>query len=382
MVMETWTDWFEEDCPFDCVFFDFAKAFDKVPHSKLLQRMASLGVSESIIKWTESYLTGRKQVVVVNGTKSDAIPVSSGVPQGSVIGPTLFVLFINDLPEHAQSSVKMFANDTKMYAPVPDLSACEWIQDDIDSFTGWADSRGMQYHPTKCKVLHFGKDNPNHVYEMDSDEGRVQLQSDTVEENLGIKSDVELSYEQHISGIIEIADQRLGMIKRGFRYLNGEVLCMLYKAMVRPILEGGKVVWKPNSPTLIRALERVQRRATRMVASLRNLPYEDRLRALRLPSLMYRMRRGDMIEVYKRFHGGYDDEFPWLQLDGGDRTRNHGYKLKKIRVQSRQKRKSFSVRVVNDWNSLPPEVVNAPTMNAFKDRLDRHWADHLYEHLD
>ena len=152
--------------------------------------------------------------------------------------------------------------------------------------------------------------------------------------------------------------------------------------MVRPILETANTVWAPSSLAEIRALEQVQRRATRLVGSLQGLSYPERLQKLKLPSLSYRRKRGDMIEVYKRLNNVYDDQFPWLiphQNDKGLRT--NGLKLVKERKTNTLKRKMFSVRVVNDWTNLPPHVVGAPTLNSFKNRLDRHWAHLQYEVL-
>ena len=130
---------------------------------------------------------------------------------------------------------------------------------------------------------------------------------------------------------------------------------------------------------LLKALEKVQKRATSLLPYIGHLSYAERLKYLKLPSLKYRMRRGDVIEVYKRLHGHYDDAFDWLQLNEEERTRNNGYKLFKPRHQSSLKCRMFSFRVIDDWNSLPGDVVNAPTLNCFKDRLDRFWSDYWYD---
>lgn len=381
-VVETWVDWIEEEETFDCIYFDFAKAFDKVPHDRLLQKVRALGVNEVIVTWIRNYLHGRQQLVVVNGERSDPTPVASGVPQGSVIGPTLFLLFINDLPGVAGNHTRLFADDTKLFGKVSQAdNLSSSLQEDIDAFVEWAERWGMKFHPEKCKVLHFGKENPNKTYHMRVGSNLVDLRNDSSEKDLGIVTDTKLSFSQHVAEISAKANQKLGVIKRGFRYRSKSVIKCLYTSQVRPILEGGNVVWQPKSKRDMKALEQIQRRATRLAPSISNLSYADRLKALHLPSLQYRFKRGDVIEVYKRLHGAYADDFPWLKMDTRETgTRSNGYKLLKSRFKNSCKAKVFSSRVINAWNSLPVEVVKAPSLNSFKDRLDRHWKNLMYDH--
>ena len=149
---------------------------------------------------------------------------------------------------------------------------------------------------------------------------------------------------------------------------------------MRPTLEYGNTIWGPFSRTEQKRVERVQRRATRMVKSVRHLSYSDRLRHLKLPSLLYRRRRGDMITVYQLIHGGMDiPPGKFLSMNNSRLTRGHPWKLHKPRAKSLIRRNTFSSRIVNDWNSLPAKVVSAATVNQFKARLDRHWANIMYD---
>lgn len=379
-VMETWTDWIEQGDPFDCIYFDFMKAFDKVSHRLLIEKMTGLGISQECTNWTREYLTDREQVVVVNGEKSDPLAVRSGVPQGSVIGPTLFILFINDLPSCASNQTRLFADDTKLFGVVNTNEDQERLQSDIDAFTKWANEWKMKFHPSKCKVLHFGGKNLQYHYEMQTSTGRTELAVEHIETDLGILTDNKLTFSNHVAEVAKKANQRLGMIRRGFRYISSGVMKNLYKSMVRPILEGGVSVWHPSKKGDIKALERIQHRATKMVSHIQDLPYNQRLRSLGLPSLVYRRKRGDMIEVYKRLNGAYNDSFPWLQLDEREcGLRSNGLKLCKKRCISKSKSKVFSSRVVNDWNSLPSEIVSAKDLNSFKTKLDKFWKNKCYE---
>ena len=171
----------------------------------------------------------------------------------------------------------------------------------------------------------------------------------------------------------------MAVIRRSFELIDEFALPLLYKTLVRPHLEYGNVAWGPFNRADQLLVERVQRRATRQVSSISHRPYEERLEVLKLPSLFYRRRRGDMIQVYQIYHGGIDlapEEF--FVPAPSERTRGHPWKLQKPRAESRSRRQAFSARVVNDWNGLPLTVVSAASVNQFKSRLDAHWATFRY----
>ena len=172
-------------------------------------------------------------------------------------------------------------------------------------------------------------------------------------------------------------------IKGGFKHLNKKSFPILFKSKVRPLIEYGNVVWSPTEIGRIKQVEKVQRRATKLVGGIDTLPYEDRIKWLNLPSLEHRRRRGDMIEVWKRFHGGYDDDYKWLIRDPNTKNlKYHNFKLFKKRLAKGEKAGMFWYRVVDDWNRLPSEVVNAKTLNSFKNLLDRHWKRERFQFHD
>ena len=170
----------------------------------------------------------------------------------------------------------------------------------------------------------------------------------------------------------------MAMIRRDYVYLDGDSLVLLFKSLIRPHLEYGNVVWSPVSQKNIDLIENVQRRATKLVPEISKLKYEERLKHLKLPSLVYRRARGDMIEVYKYLHGTYKVEASFLPLDSDSITRGHSLKLDKQRNRLEIRQQFFSQRVVDLWNSLKEPIVQAPTLNTFKARLDSHWRDHTY----
>ena len=161
-----WTQLMENKDAVDVAYLDFRKAFDSVPHQRLIKKLHDLGIRGTLLKWIEAFLTGRSQQVVVNGTKSEAIPVKSGIPQGSVLGPVLFVIFVNDLPKCVISHTKMFADDTKLYARCRDTGVQNHsqMQADLEALVRWSKTWLLPFNQKKCKILHLGPENPRRQY--------------------------------------------------------------------------------------------------------------------------------------------------------------------------------------------------------------------------
>ncbi len=158
LVIEEWVDILEEGYPMDVIYLDFKKAFDSVPHQRLLRKLQVYGIEGKILTWISSFLTWRRQMVVYAGKRSD---VESGIPQGSVLGPVLFVLFINDLPSVVQSIMHIFADETKVYNCVKDNKGLEELQSDMAE---WGNKRQLPFNTEKCKSLNSGRTNSRHVY--------------------------------------------------------------------------------------------------------------------------------------------------------------------------------------------------------------------------
>ena len=193
--------------------------------------------------------------------------------------------------------------------------------------------------------------------------------------------DFAFKFHAHVASAVLKASRVLSVIKRTFIYKDRDTITRLYKALVRPLLEYGNAVWHPRFTSDLKELEKVQRRATKLIPSVASLNYGDRLRAIRLPSLLYRMRRGDMIQTYKIIHDidkvNRDVFFTDVTVEA---TRGHPLKLFQKRSRLDVRANAFGIRVVNDWNSLPTEVVTAKSVNSFKARLDKFWSDKQYAH--
>ena len=365
----------ENGDPIDAVYLDFSKAFDSVPHRHLIKKLQSYGVTGRLLSWIRAFLVGRRQRVVVNGCRSDWVPVASGVPQGSVLGPLLFVLYVNDLPTAVQCPIQLFADDTKLYQSVrldSDASSLQW---DLDRAVAWSDNWRLPFNEAKCSTLHFGRSNVRSVYSMRD----VALEQVSVERDLGVLVDSELKFREQAASAVSKVTQILAVIRRSIQLIDRTTLPLLYKTLVRPLLEYGNVIWGPFNRADQKLVERVQRRATRLVDEIRTEPYTERLRLLGLPSLYYRRRRGDMIFLFQMLHSGLDlDPAVFFTPAAKATTRGHPWKMNKPQAITRIRRNAFAVRVVNDWNALPSRVVTSSTVNQFKARLDSHWAHLQY----
>jgi hypothetical protein len=374
-VLDTWTEILDRGGCVDVIYCDFMKAFDKVPHKRLCQVLQYYGITGSVLSWITDFLTDRRQRVLVNGVESAWHDVLSGIPQGSVLGPILFVIYINSLPGVATNShVYLFADDTKVFREIMTNDDCDKLQQDIDRMYDWTGDSLLKFHPDKCASMRIGKTKlENHDYVMGPD--RTTLKHSKVERDIGVYVDEKLTFDEHIHNKVNKANSTMGIIRRTFEYLDETTFLLLYKALVRPHVEYANQVWSPIYKRQETVVENVQRRATKQIPGFKDLSYEERLRKLRLPTLKYRRIRGDMIEMYKIMTAKYDDRVTnFIQLHESDKTtRGHQYKIKKQHVRLNIRKYSFVCRSVDIWNGLPPCVVNAPTVKSFEARLDRLW---------
>ena len=256
--------------------------------------MEAHGIGGKVLRWLEAFLVGRQQRVFVGGSQSGWARVPSGVPQGSVLAPLLFVLYVNDLPDALNCQIKTFADDSKLYRAVRLEADAIALQENLDSAIHWADEWQLMFNADKCKALHFGRSNRHHVYSL---RGKP-LEETAAERDLGVYMDSDLKFRKQAAAAVSKASQVMAVIRRSFQLLDRATLPVLFKTLVRPHLEYGNIVWGPFNRADQQLVERVQRRATKMVPELRHMPYPHRLRALHMPSLYYRRRHGDIIAVY------------------------------------------------------------------------------------
>ena len=362
------TQAFGEDYSIDILFLDFAKAFDSVSHVKLLTKLFGLGFESFILNWCKAFLSNRKQRVVLGEFISEWLNVTSGVPQGSVLGPLLFVIFINDLSKKIIKDTKLYADDTKVISINRSQDDIKLLQEDINTLVKWSKEWLIKFNESKCKVMYFGKQNPKHEYRMNNS----LLSETTIEKDLGIYISNNLEWDHHINTAVGKANKKLGLIKNSFDYLDETALILLYKALVRPHLEYGASIWSPYWKKDILKLESVQHRATK-IESLRGKTYEKRLRILDLPLLEERKRRGDLIQMYKISKGKDIVNFhhPPKKFDNQQSTRRNNCRIRRQITNSRIRHHYFTNRVSTDWNCLSQEIIDKDNINSFKNSIDK-----------
>ena len=259
------------------VYFDFAKAFDSVNHDILLLKLKNFyKVDGILLKFITNYLKDRAQRVVIGSESSSTLTVNSGVPQGSILGPLLFVLFINDLPSHLSegTDVVLYADDTKIWRKILSPLDCSTLQTDIDSLNDWAVKNKMKFHPSKCKVLSITSRqtplNPPFAYNL----GGTLLESVISEKDLGVDITPKLNWNMQCDRIYSKACQQLGIVRR-----NGHIVTdiksrrALYLSLVRSQFENCSIVWRPTTVSLTNKLESLQKRAIKWILSEENLSY-------------------------------------------------------------------------------------------------------------
>jgi hypothetical protein len=363
------TNYVDRGCAVDVVYLDFQKAFDKVPHGRLLLKIRQLGIGGEICDWIEDWLRNRRQRVVLGGACSDWIDVSSGVPQGSVLGPLLFLIYINDLDNEISGHILKFADDTKLYSVIQNHDDVVRLQEDLDRLFGWSLEWLMLFNIDKCKVMHFGSRNVHATYEING----MVLSEVEAERDLGVIVQGNLKWDQQCAQVVNKANRVLGMIKRSFSYIDIDMFLALYKSLIRPHLEYCIQAWRPFLVKDVDLLERVQRRATKLVHAIKSRPYEERLGLLGLTTLDLRRTRGDVIETFKIIKGLDDLDKNKFFTSSSSVTRGHALKLFKPACKLNLRLKFFSSRVVDTWNGLPAEVVACSTVNSFKNALDKFW---------
>jgi hypothetical protein len=359
----------------DVIALDFSKAFDKVNHSLLVHKLKRYGVTGDLNRWIQAFLQDRQQSVVVEGEISEPIAVESGVPQGSVLGPALFLTYINDLPESVLSNTRLFADDTACSRKITSSDDKIQLQRDLDTLATWEDRWSMAFHPKKCEVLSVsGK-----MKKMETDyrlHGE-KLGSTKELKYLGVTITDDLRWKPHVTNVCNKANRTLGFLRRNVKTSNKRLKEHAYKALVRPLLEYASPVWDPHYAEDIEALEKVQKRAARWVSNRhrRTSHISEILDSLNWTPLEERRRKTRLETLYKHHKGLVHIESPYLpqrkEADGRSmKTRStHSEEYQEMTHPRLYRQKAFFPRTIVDWNKLPEEAVTAETLDLFKSRL-------------
>ena len=360
-VINDWAKILDNRGQVDTFILDFENAFDTPPHELLKSKLFSYGIGGKTLKWIDSFLCFRQQRVVVNGVKSDWAPVLSGVPQGTVLGPLLFSLYINDISSDIESEIRLFADDCVCYREINDEKDTMKLQRDIDRLGSWARKWGMRFQPVKCNMMQLTRKRIKKIHASYTLEG-TNLENVESIKYLGVTITSDLRWNTHVSNVCTKANRTLGFLRRNLHSCPQEVKEAAYKGLVRPVLDYGSSVWDPPGVVLQEELESVQKRAARFVTG--NYDYETGsmtgiLGQLKWESLKKRRKDNRLILLYKGLKGKAsvptDDLIPKTR-----RCRNqHSMAFQTPIANTDVYKGSFFPQTIRDWNALPDSLISS-----------------------
>ena len=368
----------DKDIPqVDAILLDFAKAFDKVPHRRLIHKLQHYGITGPTLHWITAFLTRRTQRVLLDGASSDSVSVSSGVPQGTVLGPLIFLLYINDLPLSISpnTSTRLFADDSLIFRPIKTIDDCLLLQRDLDALEQWEHTWQMKFRPDKCKLLRFtrSKSPIPFTYTLHNH----PLESTPTQKYLGIHISKDLSYNSHIDYITNKANRTLGFLRRNLHKCSPDIKHVAYNTLVRPTLEYCTAVWDPYTDANKDMLERINTRAARFIThNYTNTPgiTSHIKKQINMDSLEKRRKAHRLIIMYKITNNLIDiNKQEYLQAAHTRPLRgSHNKKYQILQTGTKSYRHSFFPRTIRDWNGLPAHIVNSPTVETFTNKLHKH----------
>jgi hypothetical protein len=356
------------------IFFDISKAFDRVWHKGLLAKLKSAGITGNLLLWFSSYLTNRRQRVILPGTFSNWSNINAGVPQGSILGPLLFLVYINDIVSEIHCNIRLFADDTSLFLTVdhPDTAA-QHLNFDIQTITKWADTWLVSFNPSKTESVVVSRkiNKPLHPPLIMFDE---PISSVTSHKHLGVVLSDDCGWHSHIEYIKEKAWKRIHIMRKLKFTLDRKSLEMIYISFIRPILEYADVIWGNCSRGDKDDLEKIQNEAARIVTgaskliSLRNL-----YREIGWESLETRRNNHKLILFYKMYHG-YTPSYlasllPPLVGEVSMYSLRNSENVSYLPCRTNLYKESFLPSTINLWNSLPTELRNSPSVSAFKQSI-------------
>ena len=358
----------------DVIYLDFAKAFDKVDHGILMHKMKSFGITGQIAIWIHNFLSGRRQQVAVDNTISSESPVISGVPQGTVLGPLLFLILISDINQNVRySTVSSFADDTRVFKEISTHDDCMKLQNDLQHIYNWASENNMCFNSCKFEKLHYShrKESIN-VFNYTSDDNNVICDKQDLRD-LGVTMSNDATFRTHINTVTKASRSKLGWILRTFQTREKLPMLTLWKSLVIPILDYCSQLWSPLTVKDIQLIESVQRTFTAKIISIRHLNYWERLKHLKLYSLERRRERYIIMYVWKMIN----HMVPNIGIETKTGRLGRKCRVRGIYPQATNRIKticsaSLRVRGCQLFNELPMDIRELKDVdtNVFKKRLD------------
>ena len=370
----------------DIIFLDFCKAFDTISHHLLLHKLQNFGITGNLFNWFCSYLSCRSQSVAIDGTFSSKLPVTSGVPQGSILGPLMFIIFINDLPDSVQSATPLlFADDTKCIKTVSSLHDTCLLQDDLSALTSWSSFWELAFNSSKCKLLRILPPNQTHHSANYSINNSI-IDSNTLHRDLGILVSSDLTWDNHYSSIISKAYKSLYFIRRATSNSHSPYTKLsLYKSLTRPNILYCSQLWRPHKIKDIKLFERVQRRATKFILHDFQSDYKSRLTNLHLLPLSLWFEYLDLTFLISslQYSSDHFDIFQFIQFTSNNTRASSAGKLRCTLPHSSTNFIHFFYfnRVVKIWNSLPIINRSLPT-STIKSQIKNFLWSHFTSNFD
>lgn len=352
----------------DCIFLDFSKAFDKVSHRLLLHKLNGLNLDNTLLKWIEFFLTNRSQFVVANQCCSGFSPVVSGVPQGSVLGPLLFLIYINDMASLLKSNVLLFADDCVVFREITSDNDANLLQSDLNAVANWSKTWLMELNTKKCKVMRISRTKTvPPPYYLNS----VQLESVASYKYLGIHITTNLTWNLHTEHVISNANRMLGYLRRNFYQAPSSLKLTLYKTLIRPKMEYACSIWDPSQDKLVNALELVQNNSVRFILSNYNRTASITAMKSNLAFQPLSVRR--QISRLTLFHKLYyhpvlHDQFIATPHYRSHRI-DHNHKVGIDICNTKHFFHSFLPKTSREWNRLPSSAVCIADNEHFRNIL-------------
>lgn len=365
----------------DVAYLDLTKAFDSIPHNILIQKIIHLGFPDHFIDFAKSYLADRKQSVVINAVRSNPSPVNFGVPQGSVLGPFLFVLFINDLPDVIRhSNIYLYADDIKIYKTIKSTSDTDLLQSDLNATDKWLKLNGLIISPHKSAILTIGN---NAKITRSYNIGNSEIPNVESFRDLGVIIDRSLNFSMNTSTVCNKSSRQSNCMRTSFHTRETFFRIKMFKTFTLPIIDFCSSISHPISQGDKKDIEAVQRRFTKYLPRMYCLTYRDRCKTLKIHPLIIRFYINDLVSLHKMINHQFADVNPRDYITfSQSNTRGHNLRIFRSHQHNGNAMSNFlPYRIMNLWNSLPSDIVQQPTAKAFKSAIHTN-IDLLYNYLD
>ena len=380
VLSQQWSNTLDRGNEVRLIALDIKGAFDKVWHNGLCSKLKGKGVGGKLLTWIESYLSDRSIKVVLSGQSSTTTSINASVPQGSILGPLLFSVFIDDLGDLCENTLYLYADDSTLFCEIRSTGEAEEasasLNRDLENMKRWADKWRVSFEPAKCKALTISrKRQPSRI---DLYFGNTRLTEVDELQILGVTVDKKLTWNKHVSNISSRAGQRLGALRRIASKLDVLGRASVYKAQIRSVMEYASLCWMNASPTTLQILDRMQKKALQIIGL-------DEVAArtnLNIPSLHHRRQVAGAVVLYKMQTSLCPEDLkkmvpPPYRIRRATRSSlsTPSHALQKPISRTYSTGRSFLHAAVTVWNNLPENIVGTISDNgtqSFKSRVHKH----------